>query len=220
MRILVFGFIFICAVIVSYFMFLNNNKPKPLKIYNPIDINPEMVDSLMQRKGYGHKIGPFSFLNQNNKTITLNSVKGKVFVVEYFFSTCSTICPIMNTQMQRVQNAFRNENKFSILSFTVDPETDTLEQMKKTALKFKAISDKWHFLTGDKNKLYQLARTSFFVLKPAEAKNLGDAGNDFIHTNNFVLVDKHLRIRGYYDGTLSTEVNDLIKDIEVLLKEE
>lgn len=201
-------------------MFLNNNKPKPLKIYNPIDINPEMVDSLMQRKGYGHKIGPFSFLNQNNKTITLNSVKGKVFVVEYFFSTCSTICPIMNTQMQRVQNAFRNENKFSILSFTVDPETDTLEQMKKTALKFKAISDKWHFLTGDKNKLYQLARTSFFVLKPAEAKNLGDARNDFIHTNNFVLVDKHLRIRGYYDGTLSTEVNDLIKDIEVLLKEE
>ena len=133
MRILVFGFIFICAVIVSYFMFLNNNKPKALKIYNPIDINPEMVDSLMQRKGYGHKIGSFSFLNQNNKTITLNNVKGKVFVVEYFFTTCSTICPIMNTQMQRVQNAFRSENKFSILSFTVDPETDTLEQMKKNS---------------------------------------------------------------------------------------
>jgi protein SCO1/2 len=146
-------------------------------------------------------------------------MKGKIAVVEYFFTTCKSICPIMNRQMQRVDAAFKNDSDIQIFSFTVDPETDDVQQMKKYATSHQATSGKWHFLTGEKADLYALARKSFFVLKPAEAQNLGDAGSDFIHTNNFVLVDKQLRIRGYYDGTSEKEVNQLISDIKRLQKE-
>ena len=125
----------------------------------------------------------------------------------------------MNQQMQRVNEAFKKEKNLKIFSFTVDPETDDVAQMKKYAKSHQATSGKWHFLTGKKEDLYSLARKSFFVLKPAEAQNLGDAGSDFIHTNNFVLVDKQLRIRGYYDGTSEKEVNQLILDVNRLLKE-
>ena len=125
----------------------------------------------------------------------------------------------MNQQMQRVNEEFKKENDLKIFSFTVDPETDDVAQMKKYAKSHHATSGKWHFLTGKKADLYSLARKSFFVLKPAEAQNLGDAGSDFIHTNNFVLVDKQLRIRGYYDGTSEKEVNQLISDVKRLLNE-
>jgi protein SCO1/2 len=125
----------------------------------------------------------------------------------------------MNDQMQRVQQAYKRNSKVKILSFTVDPEVDTVDQMKRYSQKQKAISGKWHFLTGKKEELYSLARKSFFVLKPAEAQNQGDAGSDFIHTNNFVLVDQQKRIRGYYDGTSEKEVSQLIKDISRLLEE-
>lgn len=217
-RIIILAGVAVIGIIISYNL-MSENQTKTLKIYNPIDVKAEMVDSLLQEKGYGHRIGDFSFQNQDNRTITLNDVKGKIFVAEYFFTTCGTICPKMNVQMQRVQEAYKNEKQVKILSFTVDPETDTVEQMQVYAQNHGAISGKWHFLTGEKSKLYDLARKSFFVLKPAEAKNLGDAGSDFIHTNNFVLVDKELRIRGYYDGTSAKEVDKLISDIQILLKE-
>ncbi|MES2587975.1 MAG: SCO family protein [Bacteroidota bacterium] len=217
-RIIILLIIAIVGIIVSY-NYLKPSEKHQLKIINPIDLNPEMVDSLMQRKGYGHKIGNFSFLNQEGKTISLKDVKGKIFVAEYFFTTCGTICPKMNMQMQRVQKAFIENKDVSILSFTVNPEVDSVSQMKMYADAHGAIPTKWHFLTGEKSKLYELARKSFFVLKPAEAQNLGDAGSDFIHTNNFVLVDKQQRIRGYYDGTNEKEVTHLIEDINQLANE-
>jgi protein SCO1/2 len=217
-RILILLFIAISGITVTYFM-INKEKKHALKVYNPVDVNPEMVDSLMQRKGYGHKMGNFSFLNQYGKTITQEEVKNKVFVVEYFFTTCGTICPKMNKNMQIIQKEFALERDLKLLSFTVNPEIDTVEQMKMYADGHGAIEGKWHFLTGEKSKLYALARTSFFILKPAEAQNLGDAGGDFIHTNNFVLIDKEKRIRGYYDGTSSKEVKHLIDDIKILLRE-
>lgn len=218
-RILILLLIFGVGVTTGYFMIKKNKNKHELKVYNPIDVKAEMVDSLMQGKGYGHRIGNFNFLNQEGKEITLADVKGTVFVAEYFFTSCGTICPAMNKQMQRVQKAYLNNNQVKILSFTVDPEIDTVAQMKNYAEAHHAKVGKWHFLTGDKDKLYRLARTSFFVLKPAEAQNQGDAGSDFIHTNNFVLVDKELRIRGYYDGTSEMEVKHLIKDIRQLLEE-
>jgi protein SCO1 len=218
-RILILLIVFVIGVTISYFMMNKKNNKHALKVYNPIDVKAEMVDSLMQGKGYGHRIGNFSFLNQEGKQISLADIKGSVFVAEYFFTTCGTICPAMNKQMQRVQKAYLNNEQVKILSFTVDPEVDTVAQMKNYADGHGAKAGKWHFLTGDKDKLYRLARTSFFVLKPAEAQNLGDAGSDFIHTNNFVLVDKELRIRGYYDGTSTKEVNHLIEDIQILLDE-
>jgi protein SCO1/2 len=162
-------------------------------------------------------IGDFSLLNQNGETFTLDDVKGKVFVAEYFFTTCGTICPKMTEQMTRVQKKFKGNDAFKILSFTVNPEYDTVEIMNAYAEKHNAVEGQWHFLTGSKKELYSLARNSFFVLKPAEAANLGDAGSDFIHTNNFVLVDQELRIRGYYDGTSISEVNELMVDIQILL---
>jgi protein SCO1/2 len=209
---------FIVGVTISY-QYLKPSEKKKLPVINPIDISEEMVDPELLRVGYGHKIGDFSFLDQNGNTVTQNDVKGKVFVAEYFFTTCQTICPVMNKQMQRVHELYRENDKVNILSFTVNPEIDTVEQMKRYAEEHKADGKKWHFLTGEKDKLYELARKSFFVLKPAESQNLGDVGSDFIHTNNFVLVDQKMRIRGYYDGTNKKEVDRLIKDIDILLIE-
>ncbi len=218
-RIIILLVIAIGGITIAHYIRNSTTVERSLPVYNPIDVNAEMVDSSLQRNGYGHKIGNFAFLNQDNKQITLNDVNGKVFIVEYFFTTCGTICPKMNAQMQRVQKQFANNPALKILSFTVMPEVDTVEQMKRYATEHKAISGQWHFLTGEKKALYNLARTSFFLLKPAEAQNLGDAGSDFIHTNNFVLVDKELRIRGYYDGTSSKDVTKLLKDIPLLLEE-
>lgn len=208
----------VTGIAVTYY-YLKPSKEKKLPILNPVDLNSEMVDPELLRIGMGHKIGEFSFKNQEGKSIALKDVKGKVFVAEYFFSTCKTICPIMNTQMQRVQRAYAGNEKVKIVSFTVDPETDTQDRLYKYAQDHGAQSDQWHFLTGNKAALYRLARRSFFVLKPAEVENQGDVGSDFIHTNNFVLVDQQLRIRGYYDGTSEKEVGNLIEDIQHLLDE-
>lgn len=193
---------------------------KVLPVVQPKDLPAEMMTEEMVGKAMGHKIGEFDLLNQYGEQFTLADVKGKVFVAEYFFTTCRSICPIMNQEMKRVQERYKGNKEVSILSFTVDPDVDDVAAMKVYAEEHNAVKGQWQFLTGDKDELYDLARTSFFVLKPAEARNLGDAGSDFIHTNNFVLVDKELRIRGYYDGTNSEEVDTLMDDIEVLLNEE
>jgi protein SCO1/2 len=179
-----------------------------------------MVGDSLRNVGIGHRIGDFSMTNQYGEAISLDEVKGKIHVAEYFFTHCQSICPVMNKQMQRVHRKFKSNEDVKILSFTVDPENDTVQRMKWYADKHNASGNNWHFLTGEKDALYRLARTSYFVLKPAEARNLGDAGSDFIHTNNFVLVDRKLRIRGYYDGTKQAEVTKMMADIELLLKEE
>ncbi len=209
----------IIGVSVTYY--LQTPEEGMLPVINPTDLEPEMVDPdvLIDRKGYGHTIGDFSFLDQNGQRISNEDIDDKVFVAEYFFTTCGSICPIMNEEMTRVHEMYKFQEDFRILSFTVHPEVDTVAQMKRYSEKYNA-GPKWHFLTGDKSKLYELARKSFFVLKPAEAKNLGDVGSDFIHTNNFVLVDRTRRIRGYYDGTRTASVDSLMHDIGRLLEEE
>lgn len=208
------------AVCVPLGYYIMNQKPETvLPVINPIDVQEEMVDPELLRVGQGHKVGRFSFQNQDSQTITESDVKGKIYVAEYFFTTCKSICPIMNKQMQRVQKAIKGNSNVKILSFTVDPDVDTVAQMKRYATSHNYVKDQWHFLTGKKEDLYSLARKSFFVLKPAEAQNLGDAGSDFIHTNNFVLVDGQGRIRGYYDGTNPKEVTTLIADIKKLEEE-
>jgi protein SCO1/2 len=211
--------ILIIGVATAYFMTKNSQDIKQLPIIQPKDVKKEMVDPSLLEKGIGHRIGEFSLINQDGENITLADVKGKVFVAEYFFTTCMTICPKMTEQMTRVQAAFRNNENVKMLSFTVNPEYDDVAILKEYSEKYNALAGQWHFLTGTKEELYGLARKSFFVLKPAEAANLGDAGSDFIHTNNFVLVDRQLRIRGYYDGTSPDEVSELIADIQLLLKE-
>lgn len=218
-RFLFIAVLFLIVVPIGYYFLSDKSKTKTLPVINPIDVQQEMVDPEMLRIGRGHKVGSFRFENQDGAWITDADMKGKVSVVEYFFTTCKSICPIMNTQMQRVQRKFANEQKVRLLSFTVDPATDSVAQMKRYASAHHAKAGQWHFLTGEKADLYALARRSFFVLKPAEAQNLGDAGSDFIHTNNFVLVDQQLRIRGYYDGTNPKEVSLLQVHIAQLLNE-
>lgn len=217
-RVLFLFILFAICIPIGYFLIKPKDK-KDLPIINPIDVQEEMVDPEMLRIGQGHTIGDFSFQNQDNKTITQKDIKGKIVVAEYFFTTCKSICPIMNEQMQRVQKAIKGNSNVKILSFTVDPEVDTVEQLKRYANSHNAVSGQWHFLTGKKEDLYTLARKSFFVLKPAEAANQGDVGSDFIHTNNFVLVDGKGRIRGYYDGTNEKEISTLIADIKRLEEE-
>jgi protein SCO1/2 len=217
-RVLFLIILFAICIPIGYFL-IKPKDQKDLPIINPIDIQEEMVDPEMLRIGQGHTIGDFSFQNQDNKTISQKDVKGKIVVVEYFFTTCKSICPIMNEQMQRVQKAIKGNTNVKILSFTVDPDVDSVEQLKRYANSHNAVRGQWHFLTGKKEDLYALARKSFFVLKPAEAANQGDVGSDFIHTNNFVLVDQKKRIRGYYDGTSEKEVTQLISDIDILLAE-
>ena len=216
-RILLLITLVILAIAAAYVMTLNQQDVRTLPIIQPKDVKKEMVDPELLQIGMGHRIGDFTLLNQYGESITLEKVKGKVFVAEYFFTTCGTICPKMTEQMTRVQEKFRGNDAVKILSFTVNPDYDTVQVLLEYAQKYGAEKDQWHFLTGSKEELYRLARKSFFVLKPAEAMNLGDAGSDFIHTNNFVLVDQQLRIRGYYDGTSISEVNELMEDIELLL---
>jgi protein SCO1 len=204
------------AIPLAYFYM--KPKDKPLPVINPVDVNDSLVDSDLLRRGFGHKIGDFEFLNQDGVSVSSADFKGKIWVAEYFFTTCGSICPKMNQQMKRVQNKFKGEAEVVILSFTVTPEIDTVAQMKKHANFLGAKLPQWQLLTGNKEDLYRLARRSFFLLKPAEAENMGDAGNDFIHTNNFVLVDQERRIRGYYDGTNALEVDKMMKDIQSLKK--
>jgi protein SCO1/2 len=193
-------------------------KEKPLPIINPVDVNEETVDADLLRLGIGHKIGAFTFTNQNDQQVSDKQLDGKIWVAEYFFTTCGSICPIMNEQMMRVQEVFSKSSDLRLLSFTVDPEHDTPEKLKIYADEHGAKLPLWQYFTGEKEELYRVARRYFFLLKPAEAANLGDAGNDFIHTNNFVLVDKKRRIRGYYDGTDEKEVDKMIQDIKRLQK--
>lgn len=212
--------IIIAGIFIAYKMNLDTFNKKKLPIVQPSDVKPEMVDSNIRNTSIGHRIKDFSFLDQNGDILALDDVKGKVFVVEYFFTTCKTICPIMNDNMVLIQKRFKKNPNLKILSFTVDPEIDSVSVMKAYAEEHNAVDDQWYFLTGEKDELYHLARNSFFVLKPAEAKNVGDGGSDFIHTNNFVLIDQKLRIRGYYDGTNRDEVNTLMDDIDLLLNDE
>jgi protein SCO1/2 len=218
-RLLFIVVFFLMLVPIAYYLLSDKGQPKPLPVINPIDLQQEMVDPEMLRIGKGHRVGAFRFENQDGIWITDADMKGKISVIEYFFTTCKSICPIMNTQMKRIQKKFANQTDVRIFSFTVDPDTDTVAQMKRYASAHQAKIGQWHFLTGKKADLYGLARRSFFVLKPAEAQNLGDAGSDFIHTNNFVLVDRQLRIRGYYDGTNPEEVSLLQAHITQLLAE-
>lgn len=220
LRVIALIVIVLVGISVAYYFTSTAADQPNLPVIQPTDLKKELVDPSLLQKGIGHRIGNFSFQNQHGEIVTLDSVKGRVFVAEYFFTTCGTICPKMTEQMTRVQAAFRGNEKVKILSFTVNPAYDTVEIMNAYAKKYDALPGQWHFLTGTKEDLYQLARTSFFVLKPAEAANLGDVGSDFIHTNNFVLVDQQLRIRGYYDGTDPESVSQLIEAMEWLIEEE
>lgn len=162
----------------------------------------------------GHITGSFSFTDQDGKTITDKDVAGKVRVVEYFFTSCKSICPIMNNNLISVQDAFKNRKDFIILSHTVDPATDSAGVLKKYAERMHAIPGKWEFLTGTKLALYQMAEMDYLL--SADTTNTTNEADAFIHTQYVALVDKENHIRGFYDATNKKEIDKLISDIKKL----
>lgn len=202
------------AIIIS--IFYSILKPKEvLPIYQPNRVSAELVDSTIQHQAKYHKIANFSLTNQNGKTITQEDYKGKIYIADFFFTTCQTICPIMTNHMAQIQKEILNDDEVMLLSHSVTPEIDTIAQLKRYALK-KGVNDlKWNLVTGDKKQIYELARKSYLAVKDA-----GDGGPfDMIHTENFMLIDKKRQIRGYYDGTEPEEIERLLEDLKILKKE-
>jgi protein SCO1 len=188
-------------------------KPKRvLPIYQPSQVNVEMVDSTIQYKKKYHTIANFSLTNQNGKTITQEDYKNKIYVADFFFTTCQTICPIMTKNMSDIQKRIINDNDIMLLSHTVTPEIDTVAQLKRYAIKKGVDDSKWNLVTGDKKQIYELARKSYLAVK-----DNGDGGPfDMIHTENFILIDKKRQIRGFYDGTNPKDIDKLLEDINIL----
>lgn len=212
MRASVVGFVlvFICGVAIAYHMITDQKK---LPIYNPADLNPDLVDESLRSQRSKHRIAAFDLINQDGERFTEAGTEGKIYVADFFFTTCPSICPKMTKQMHRVQEEYGTHQDFMILSYSVQPEVDSPSVLMNYAQLNDAQPGTWQFLTGDKKQIYDLARKSYFA-----ATTEGDGGvNDFIHTENFVLVDKEKRIRGMYDGTSTEEVDQLIEDIEILM---
>ena len=199
------------------YLIYNALQPKKrLPIYQPNMVNAELVDSTLQHVKKYHRIADFSLLNQNGDTITQENYRDKIYVADFFFTTCPTICPIMTANLVEVQAALVNDPEVLLLSHSVTPEIDSVAQLKKYAIE-KGVNDaKWNLVTGDKKQIYELARKSYLTVQED-----GDGGPfDMIHTENFILVDKQRRIRGFYDGTKEEEMDRLLSDIEILKNSE
>ncbi len=195
-------------------MYLLVDKKTELPIFNPTDFNPELVDITIQGINENHTVSDFELINQNGKVITQTDYDNKIYVTDFFFTRCPSICPIMSNNMEKLQNIFLKENEVMFLSMSVTPEMDSVPVLKKYAEKNGVIDTKWNITTGDKKHIYNLARKSYFA-----AVDQGDGGlQDFIHTPNFILVDRKKRIRGVYDGTKEEEMNRITQDIKRLLK--
>lgn len=206
---MVLGFL---SIIIIYLIYTALQPKERLPVYNPAMVNPELVDStLLDVKKY-HTIADFALINQNGETISQKDYKGKIYVADFFFTTCPTICPIMTKNMALVQEQILDDEEVLLLSHSVTPQIDSVAQLKKYALE-KGVNDhKWNLVTGDKKQIYELARKSYLAVKTD-----GDGGPfDMIHTENFILVDKEKRIRGFYDGTQKEEMDKLLNDIKIL----
>lgn len=198
---------------VTIFLFYSALKPaKSLPIFNPSDVNSELVDTTVQYISKYHTIADFSFINQNGKSITQKDYEGKIYVADFFFTTCKSICPKMTTNLVEVQKAFLHNPKVKLLSFSVMPDIDSVSVLKEYAKINGVIDSKWNLVTGDKKAIYAMARKSYLAVKQGKPEEL----YDMVHTENFVLVDSKRRIRGFYDGTKKEEIQRLIKDINWL----
>lgn len=211
-------FFFLALAIVSsiiiYFMYSALNSEKSLPIYQPNRIDATLVDSTIQHKKKYHTIADFKLTNQNGKIITQDTYKGKIYVADFFFTTCQTICPIMTDQMHRIQEEIINDDEVMLLSHSVIPEIDSVAQLKRYAIEKDVNDFKWNLVTGDRKQIYDLARKSYLVVKHDDSEDYG-----MVHTENFALIDKDKQIRGIYNGVSPTSVDSLIQDIKRLKKE-
>ena len=208
------GFFFLFSIITIAFFYSVLKPKKSLQIYNPSDINPELVDSTVQYIAKNHTIGDFKFTNQNGKAITQKDYEGKIYVADFFFTTCPTICPKMTNNMAWLQNQIKNNPKVMLLSHSVTPDIDSVSVLKKYALSKGVVDRKWNLVTGDKKAIYYIARKSYLAVKTGKPEEM----YDMVHTENFVLIDSKKRIRGFYDGTnLDQPTEPGIKNVKQLL---
>lgn len=208
-----FGIVMLALSGVIVYLFYNALQPKKmLPVYQPSMVDKSLVDSTLHYTKKYHKIGDFSLVNQNGDTITQNNYKDKIYVADFFFTTCPTICPIMTKNMAEIQEVIKDKPNVMLLSHSVTPQIDTVAQLKRYAMEKGVLDHKWNLVTGNKKQIYELARKSYLAVK-----NDGDGGPfDMIHTENFILVDKEKRIRGFYDGTNRDDIDRLLEDLKIL----
>lgn len=212
LRVLAFSAIAAALIIAGYLIIRPADE---LPIYHPKQINPRLVDKDVWLAEGEHRISDFALIDQRGDTITRASIAGRIIVADFFFTTCPTICPKMTKNLERVQQAYTGDRRLVILSHSVTPEMDSVPVLAAYAELHGADPRQWHLLTGDRKQIYALARRSYFA-----CLDEGDGGlQDFVHTENIVLVDTQGRLRGFYDGTNSKETDDLIRDIRKLLHE-
>ena len=223
-RVFVVFLIFIIGAGIIIFLNLDWQNNKKLPVFQPNDINPELVDSSLHGRGRGidggdHRISNFELFDQRNKKVTKNLIKNKIVVANFFFVSCPSICPKMTKNLITIHRKFIDDNTLIILSHTVWPEVDKVPLLFSYEEKYKINYNSWRFLTGRKEELYRLARQDYLVVPDINDPNFQHGSEaDFIHTENIVLIDPKQRIRGYYDGTNPEEMIRLEEDIEILKK--
>ncbi len=204
----------ISILIILSVLFSCKSEPDYLPFYNTADWEPEWIGQDDRSYQGIHRIADFRFTDQNNQQITNHNFHGRVYVVDFFFTTCPSICPQMTSNMYTLQERYKEEPRLKLLSHSVTPWLDTVQQLKRYAIENKIDGKKWHLVTGDKETIYDLARTSYFIEGQI---GLQLSSDDFLHTENFILVDQKRRIRGIYNGTKDAEIEQLVEDIDRLL---
>ena len=187
-----------------------------LPFYNEATFKPNWIPEKDKSLDDFHQISSFNFLNQDGKKITNQTFKDKIYVADFFFTSCYGICPKMASNMKIVQEEFLNDDEVLLISHSVTPDKDSVSVLREYALNKGVVSNKWHLVTGSQNEIYKLGRKDYFI---EEDLGTDKDENDFLHTENFVLIDKNRHIRGIYNGLNKTSVNQLIKDIHTLKTE-
>lgn len=188
-----------------------------LPFFNKPDWTPEWISQDSIQYQSIHKIPAFKFINQDGNTITNKTVDGKIYIANFFFTTCRGICPKMTNNMHHLQEAYKQDTNILLISHSVTPNTDSVVVLKKYAIENKVNSKQWHLLTGNEKEIYALVKKQYFA---GDTVGYYQTGNEFLHTENFILIDKHQRIRGVYNGTLPVEIDRIKEDIEILKKED
>jgi protein SCO1/2 len=201
-----------CAIFLGMCIFGCQLTHKELPIFNPVDVDPQLVDQTLREQTENHIIADFKVINQNGQIITQEDYQDKIYVADFIFTRCPSICPIMTSNMAKVQEVYSHDDVVKFLSLSVTPEIDSVSVLKEYAIRNGVIDAKWNITTGNKRHIYELARKSFFAVV-----DKGDGGlQDFIHTEKFILVDQKKQIRGFYDGTNDKAIGQLILDIKKL----
>jgi len=203
------------ATLVTILLSSCKNTETSLPYYNTADFTPEWLTKDEIASTQMHTIDDFAFRDQNNRLITNKDFEGKIYIANFFFTTCPGICPQMTANMALLQDYYSDDDRIKFISHTVTPWIDTVEQLQRYAKEYDVMPDKWHLVTGDKADIYNLARQSYFAEKDIGLQLNSD---DFLHTENFILVDRNGYIRGIYNGTILNELERIKHDISVLNK--